>query len=379
MNTIFNFVTSLTIIQAFIYAFIFILNKRRNISLILLGVYLIAIVGPGLHFLLDNFNIKAVFEFPFNFYFLSPPIFYLYTRSILGILKKNDFWHLVLGIIEFIFFSFLFFYPEELARPFYENILIPNKFLIFVVLIPIFSVTYLVASIVLVRKYKASVKNYYSSYEENRLNWIYITNFISIFLYILDTIGNLQIIRNGVNINNYVLFSIAIGFIVYWISIYGLNQKNLLLEIEEKKEPLISFDAPEKKEEIITEQKQLNKEYYEEKYYKIKTFMIETKIFKDKEINLFELANLLQMPYKEMSNVINKYAKKNFNQFVNEFRVKEAQELIKQDTFDKFNLSGIAEEVGFNSRSTFFAAFKSITGMTPIEYKKNQFNVVHND
>ncbi len=373
MDKIFNLITSLTILQAVVYSAIFILNKKRNTSLILLGLYLFTIVGPGLHFILDNFNIKAVYEFPTNFYLLSPPLFYLYTRSVLGVLRKKDYWHLLLGILEFVFFTVLFLYPQELAEPYYRHLLIPNKILIFVGVIPIYSVSYLVASTVILKKYKASVKNFYSSAEESRLNWIYITNFISIFLYVIDTSASLILIKNGYEINTYMVITLAIAFIVYWISIYGLNQKNLLLEIKEEDAPSITVEKPvSDHKEIFVAQNSFKPEDYEEKYHRIVAFVNETKIYKDKEINLFTIANLLQMPYREVSNVINKFANKNFNLFLNEFRVEEAKSLITDDDSDKYTLTWIAEEVGFNSRSTFFAAFKSITGMTPAEFKKSQ-------
>ncbi len=373
MDKIFNLITSLTILQAVVYSAIFILNKKRNTSLILLGLYLFTIVGPGLHFILDNFNIKAVYEFPTNFYLLSPPLFYLYTRSVLGVLRKKDYWHLLLGILEFVFFTVLFLYPQELAEPYYRHLLIPNKILIFVGVVPIYSVSYLVASTVILRKYKASVKNFYSSAEESRLNWIYITNFISIFLYVIDTSASLILIKNGYEINTYMVITLAIAFIVYWISIYGLNQKNLLLEIREEDAPSITVEKPvSDHKEIFVAQNSFKHEDYEEKYHRIVAFVNETKIYKDKEINLFTIANLLQMPYREVSNVINKFANKNFNLFLNEFRVEEAKSLITDDDSDKYTLTWIAEEVGFNSRSTFFAAFKSITGMTPAEFKKSQ-------
>ncbi|MCD4791897.1 MAG: helix-turn-helix domain-containing protein [Bacteroidales bacterium] len=34
-------------------------------------------------------------------------------------------------------------------------------------------------------------------------------------------------------------------------------------------------------------------------------------------------------------------------------------------------LIGIADDLGFNSKSSFNIVFKNITGMTPSEYKKN--------
>jgi AraC-like DNA-binding protein len=358
--------------QAIVYSFIFILNKKRNTSLILLGIYLFTLVGPGFHFFLDNFNIKAVFEFPTNFFFLSPPIFYLYTRSVLGVLKKKDYWHLLPGIVEFVFFMLLFFYPEELARPFYQNIFFPNRVFAYLVLIPIYSISYLLASIILLKKYKPVVKNFYSSYEESRLNWIYVINWISIFLYLLDTISSIIRIKKIYNIDTLMVMTIAIAFIVYWISIYGLNQKNLLLEIEIENDQKVVFENPSVEEKEPKPHNDIKIEEYEEKYNKIISFVTESKIYKDKDLNLFTFANRLQMPYREVSNVINKFANKNFNLFLNEFRIDEAKRLINNDSSDKFNLTWIAEEVGFNSRSSFFAAFKTISGTTPDKYKKSQ-------
>ena len=441
MKALFNLIICLTIFQAVIFFFIFIFSRKRNLSLILLGIYLITIVGPGLHFLLDNFNIKAVYEFPANFYLLSPPIFYLYTKSILGIISKKDVKHLILGIIEFIIFFILFLFPHDLGSYVYNSIIIPNKLLIFTVIIPIYSVSYLLASIFTLKKYKLKVEEYYSANEEERLNWIYVTNIISIFLYVIDTAGSFITIKFGVQFNILLISGSGIAFIVYWISIYGLNQKSLILNIEEDKIRVINNQARIQQENStlinnenhklidnlksshtnITENNLSSKEFYEQrqikepvlmeegdslfvsnnfqdadylkpsesedksitidksefteefhlKYQKLVTFLEETKIYKDKEINLFRIAELVQLSYRDVSKSINTVANKNFNQFLNEFRVKEAMRLIKEDSSQKYNLSWIAEEVGFNSRSTFFSVFKAIVGMTPNEFKKS--------
>jgi len=438
MKALFNLIICLTIFQAVIFFFIFIFSRKRNLSLILLGIYLITIVGPGLHFLLDNFNIKAVYEFPANFYLLSPPIFYLYTKSILGILSKKDIKHLILGIIEFIVFFILYLYPEDLGSYVYNSIIIPHKLLIFTVIIPIYSVSYLLASIFTLKKYKLKVEEYYSANEEERLNWIYVTNIISIFLYVIDTAGSFITIKFGVQFNILLITGSGIAFIVYWISIYGLNQKSLILNIEEDKIRAINnqariqqenstlinnenhqlFDDSKSEKFNITENNVTRKEIKQEKevtlmeesdsfninnnfqdndnqdinesenksisinksefteefhlkYLKLVTFLEETKIYKDKEINLFRIAELVQLSYRDVSKSINTIANKNFNQFLNEFRVQEAMRLIKEDSSQKYNLSWIAEEVGFNSRSTFFSVFKSIVGMTPNEFKKS--------
>jgi hypothetical protein len=186
---------------------------------------------------------------------------------VLGVFRKKDYWHLLPGIIEFVFFSILFIYTEELARPFYQNILLPNKVLVIVVLIPIYSLSYLVSSIILLKKYKPTVKNFYTSNEERRLNWIYLTNSISIFLYLLDSIACLIIIKIGYELNIQMVMTIAIAFIVYWISIYGLNQKNLLLELEIENNQKVSKENPVDEEKQIASQNDIKLEEYREKYH----------------------------------------------------------------------------------------------------------------
>jgi AraC-like DNA-binding protein len=248
----------------------------------------------------------------------------------------------------------------------------------------------------LLNKYNFRVQEFYTSNEQKRLKWIYITNIISIFLYVLDTVTTFMSIKYGFQINISLIGTIAIAFIVYWISIYGMNQKSLILDLDDEdvknKMSTISDELPalehfneenfkqvkmsdkalmeniEKLPLNKTENNSLNDDYAL-KYQKIVAFFEATKIYKDKEINLFKVADLLQMPYKDVSKVINKYSEKNFNQFLNEFRINEAKRLIKNNDFEKYNLNWIAEEVGFNSRSTFFAVFKSLVGITPNEFK----------
>ena len=58
----------------------------------------------------------------------------------------------------------------------------------------------------------------------------------------------------------------------------------------------------------------------------------------------------------------------NFTIFVNEYRINQAKELIVTDKHLKLESIGYA--CGFNSKSTFYSAFKKITGMTPAQFKE---------
>lgn len=73
-----------------------------------------------------------------------------------------------------------------------------------------------------------------------------------------------------------------------------------------------------------------------------------------------------------LSQTINEYYEKSFTQWINEYRIKEAITLMKSVEKEKFSIEAISEMVGFSSKSSFYMAFKSVTGTTPADYFKSQ-------
>ena len=85
---------------------------------------------------------------------------------------------------------------------------------------------------------------------------------------------------------------------------------------------------------------------------------------------LDKLAALINAKPKYISQVINESFNKNFNTFVNEYRIKEIQRrLMDTESYGKYTIVFIAASVGFKSDSNFNAVFKKITGMTPTAYR----------
>ena len=56
-----------------------------------------------------------------------------------------------------------------------------------------------------------------------------------------------------------------------------------------------------------------------------------------------------------------------FIEYLNSVRIKEAQRLLRES---RLNVSGIAEKVGFGSIAHFGRVFKTVTGQSPLHYKK---------
>ena len=100
---------------------------------------------------------------------------------------------------------------------------------------------------------------------------------------------------------------------------------------------------------------------------KLLALMDEEQPWLEPELTLTELAKRLRITPGLLSKVINSGCGQNFNDFVNAYRVREAQRLLADPRFAHYSLVGVALESGFNSRSTFNRVFKRMVGQAPSE------------
>ncbi|GAB3291054.1 helix-turn-helix domain-containing protein [Hymenobacter tenuis] len=85
------------------------------------------------------------------------------------------------------------------------------------------------------------------------------------------------------------------------------------------------------------------------------------------ELTLGELATQLQTNTSWLSKVINSGFGQNYNDYINEYRVREAERRLRDPQFRHYTLLAVALESGFNSKSTFNRVFKKLRGATPSE------------
>ncbi|OUJ67419.1 helix-turn-helix domain-containing protein [Hymenobacter crusticola] len=100
---------------------------------------------------------------------------------------------------------------------------------------------------------------------------------------------------------------------------------------------------------------------------KLLALMAEEQPWLEPELTLTEVAKRLHTTPGLVSKVINTGCGQNFNDFVNAYRVREAQRLLADPRFAHYSLVGVALESGFNSRSTFNRVFKKVVGQAPSE------------
>ncbi|QDA58684.1 helix-turn-helix domain-containing protein [Hymenobacter jejuensis] len=85
------------------------------------------------------------------------------------------------------------------------------------------------------------------------------------------------------------------------------------------------------------------------------------------ELTLSTLAAQLRTNTSLLSRVINSCFGQNFNDYVNTYRVAEAERKLQNPNFRHYTLLAVALESGFNSKSTFNRVFKKLRGATPSE------------
>jgi AraC-like DNA-binding protein/Tfp pilus assembly protein PilF len=162
-----------------------------------------------------------------------------------------------------------------------------------------------------------------------------------------------------------VLFIVSIGLVYIYFQKKNLNraykalfEKNLqIIELHE--------NQPKKKMKSM-----LSDAGQRKLLDKILTLMEDTSVICDTEFTIDKIAELLQSNRTYVSQVINTALKKNFRTLLNEYRIREAQRIFSNPDAAKYTIESIALKVGYKSQTTFYEAFKEITGVSPSFYLK---------
>ncbi|MBI3482087.1 MAG: AraC family transcriptional regulator, partial [Bacteroidetes bacterium] len=125
--------------------------------------------------------------------------------------------------------------------------------------------------------------------------------------------------------------------------------------------------------EVLKEVKQVAQtEDTSEWFTKLDNLMKSEKPYRNPELSVADLSEMLGAKPHVLSKVINEHCDKNFRDFLNKYRVEEFISLANKDEYKRYTFLALAQEVGFNSKSTFNLAFKKLTNQNPRDYFKSQ-------
>jgi AraC-like DNA-binding protein len=100
---------------------------------------------------------------------------------------------------------------------------------------------------------------------------------------------------------------------------------------------------------------------------RIEDYLMHSDIYTNPDLTISILAKEMRISTEKISAAINKEMKKNFFDLINEKRVEKAKILLSSK-INQMTIEAISYEAGFNSRASFYRAFKKCTSLTPSEY-----------
>lgn len=349
------------IIVSQLIVFIVFISKQKQLTkankiylLIYVSAILWCLIDRILFFYRDFLNANNLPHFyhssdPFKYVFF--PSIYLYIKSITNYnfkFKWLQLWHLTPFAITLTYllsnYTFLpvetkFQALSEGGTSIYKPIYLVHIFSIIYELQKL----YILAALLLVINYQRKLKKFVSN--------LYWYNTIPLYL-ILITFIIIHIIRYHFFHN----LSIDIDFTFYAIIIVfvGYKQRHFFIS------PPVLF----KKHTDDNPNKELK--------LKIESFMCKHKPYLNPDITLEKLAVELNIPTRKFSNVLNNEFKANFFNFINDYRINEAKNILVDNNQKQKTVLEILYEVGFNNKSAFNRVFKDATGLTPTNYRKQK-------
>lgn len=153
---------------------------------------------------------------------------------------------------------------------------------------------------------------------------------------------------------SYIVLAVGFTVIVYVTTFVGFKYKSVF--VEAKKNKLTVVQDTELQLHLT----------------QLEGLFLHDKIFTDSLLTLPKVAEKMRIPPYLLSQLINEQYKQTFPDFINSRRVEYAKELIAADSQQKLKIATVAFQAGFNTLSTFNAAFKKYAHQTPSEYRKAQ-------
>jgi len=237
---------------------------------------------------------------------------------------------------------------------------------------------YLALSFQLLKQHKRRIKQTFSSIEKINLRWLSTLLMGIVCIYFIWVLGAFWPETHW--LDNWFDTFIGVGMVtlVYTMGYFGLRQPQIFQAIHQATEIsdtstqlLISSES----ETLSSPEKYKNSPLTDDVSLaivdEIQTFMTAQKPYLDSQLSLPQLAESLNVSTHYLSQIINEQLQQNFFDFINSYRIEEAKRRLTSPTDKNHSILTIAMDAGFNSKSSFYNAFKKSMDMTPTQYRKS--------
>ncbi|HMH44251.1 MAG TPA: helix-turn-helix domain-containing protein [Pyrinomonadaceae bacterium] len=334
-------------------------NKTANRLLAALTLT-ISIVVSGAVLLTSNY----VFAFPHlsrlhqPFVFLAAPLLFLYLRELTAReqrFERKDFLHFIPFVLCLIYLLPYYFQSgrakiqilvsEYIQADFGQWYYVRSAVLITQVLV------YLVLIVISIVKYSRSVKPQKSARDKAVLFEV------RFFVIAAAVLWAAVVLRYSISTIPNLLVPLGASLLIYALGYLKMRRPEL--------EAGVKDELSARKYEKSTLTPERSERYLD----KLLSFMKQEQPFTDGDLTIQKLAEKLAIPAHHLSQTINERLGQTFSDFINSYRVEEAKRKLLDPALKHLSVLGIAEEVGFNSKSSFNSVFKKHTNMTPSEFR----------
>ncbi|MDG1572807.1 helix-turn-helix transcriptional regulator [Robiginitalea sp. M366] len=173
--------------------------------------------------------------------------------------------------------------------------------------------------------------------------------------------------------SHYFMLRLADSALLYWIGYQGLYRYNLVQDrIQIRKSLHESGHRLTPKALPATDRLQ---EKHMKEFKALREEILEARKYMDPDLSLEKLAREQGVSTGHLSRIINLYGSQSFNDFINELRVDQARVFLSDPDYAPYTIVSIGLECGFNSKSTFYSAFRKFAHMTPSEFRERKAGV----
>ncbi|PKV51448.1 AraC-like DNA-binding protein [Aquimarina sp. MAR_2010_214] len=241
---------------------------------------------------------------------------------------------------------------------------------IFINAIHIHFLIYIIAIFIILYKAKKIFLENYSQANIDIYKWLFQLNVLISIIFGFGIFKNIfrtfSTDIQSLHFTRIIITLLLLGFIC-WIILKGLYNPKIFRGIDSTLKPvnnLITTNQSSSTTKIIdnTIQQQVDL---------LKAYMEEKHPYLNPTLTIQNLAEQIHIPSRELSVLINHHLNQHFFDFVNEYRIQHAMDILKDPTKKQVTVLEILYEVGFNSKSSFNTSFKKYAGVTPTQYRKN--------
>lgn len=378
-------IISIGFIQAFFFAMLALTKKNKEVAdYIVAFLFITLCYHLGVNFIMLS---DYIYMFPHligtaaPLSFLYGPLLFFFIKNFISekhIFKPLYLLHFVPFLADYIYnFSHFYFQTGEQKIVDFNEIINGKpdfEISISLVLRSLSPLVYSIWSVLVLVTHRRNLKKLYSfTSDKLKLEWLWYLTWSMLIVGTFAMIMNLIIVifdvADWVQLRKMVL--VVASFWVFFLGYYSIKKTPFYRSFHIDGLDTLELDSETKQSEKY-EKTRLKDEEIPGMKKKLLDYLEESKPYLNTNLTIGELADAIEVPAYQLSQLINDQIGKTFFEFINSYRVKEVKLRFFEPQYKNLTLLGIAMECGFNSKASFNRIFKQLTNQTPTEYIKTK-------